>query len=192
MMVGRMALHALLANDLQELHVVVRPDDPLSWLSSPSIESEHLSRSQLEIIVCADAYKGMSYSIRSGVDAILSSNPNVDAIVIALGDQPFITAEMVRRLIMLMKENAEIDYAASSNKGVVMPPAILAKTMFPALLKLEGDAGARKLLLSADYRGMIVNYEGNDSQLLLDVDDEISLADARDYYYKSKGKRLTS
>lgn len=187
MTVGRMALHALLDNDLQELHVVVRPNDPLLWINSPTIEHDHSLPSQLHIVQCADAYKGMSYSIHSGVESILSSCPETDAIVIQLGDQPFISAEMVRRLMVLMQENPGLDYVASSCNGVIMPPAVVAVTMFSALMALEGDAGARKLFLSGLYQGITVNYDGEHSRLLLDVDDEISLSEARDYYRKNKG-----
>lgn len=158
---------------MERVHVVVRPDDPLNWLTG--LRNDPRYTIKLHIVVCEEASLGMSYSIRAGVDAALSSPPTSDAIVIGLGDQPFVTAAMVRRLLSIVGERPELDFAASSVEGVVMPPAVITKSMFAALRGLRGDMGARKLFGSPDYSGEVIEYEGEESDLLLDVDDENSL-----------------
>ncbi|WP_243867130.1 NTP transferase domain-containing protein [Paenibacillus sp. BK720] len=167
---GSMALRALLASGIGRIHLVIRPDDPLAWLRD--IRRDKLYVSQLNIVVCEEASLGMSYSIRAGVDAALSSSPNPDAIVIGLGDQPFVTAAMVRRLLAVMEENPALDFAASSADGIIMPPAIIRQSMYPALRGLRGDMGARKLFGSPEYKGKIIEFRGKDAEWLLDVDDE--------------------
>lgn len=166
---------------------MVRPDDPLAWLADMRNNSRYAN--QLHIVVCEEASLGMSYSIRSGVDAALSSFPKPDAVVIGLGDQPFVTAAMVRRLLSIMGERPEIDFAASSVDGAVMPPAIIRNTMFNALRGLKGDMGARKLFGSPEYNGEIVAYDGEAAELLLDVDDEKSLRLAERRYRDNRGRR---
>ncbi|WP_245772936.1 nucleotidyltransferase family protein [Paenibacillus catalpae] len=181
---GSMALRALLSSEIGRVHVVVRPDDPLVWLQE--VRHDPRFSSQLHIVVCEEASLGMSYSIRAGVDAALSSLPKPDAVMIGLGDQPFVTAAMVRRLFAVIGDRPEIDFAASSVDGVVMPPAVLRNTMFGALRGLKGDMGARKLFGSPEYAGEIVKFDGEDAELLLDVDDENSLrvAERRYRYFR--------
>lgn len=162
---------------------MVRPDDPLAWLLE--LRQDPRYASQLHIVVCKEASLGMSYSIRAGVDAALSSLPMPDAVAIGLGDQPFVTAAMVRRLLAIMERRPENDFAASSVDGAVMPPAVIRNTMFAALRGLTGDAGARKLFASADYKGEIVDYEGEAAELLLDVDDKDSLLIAERRYRRT-------
>ncbi|ACT01960.1 Uncharacterized MobA-related protein-like protein [Paenibacillus sp. JDR-2] len=166
---------------------MVRPDDPLTWLHD--IRESTLYTPQLNIVVCEEASLGMSYSIRAGVDAALSSLPVSDAVVIGLGDQPFVTAAMVRRLLVVMEENPALDFAASSMRGVVMPPAVIRHTMYKALCGLKGDMGARKLFSSPDYEGEILEFDGEDAELLLDVDDEYSLGQAVRRYRQIRGRR---
>mgnify|MGYP002398961890 CR=1 FL=1 len=176
-----MALRALLASRIGRVHIVVRPDDSLAWLHE--IRNDPRYASQLHIVVCEDAGLGMSYSIRAGVDAALSSLPEPDALLIGLGDQPFVTAAMVRRLLAVIRKQPSIDFAASSVDGIVMPPAVIRNTMFNALRELKGDIGARKLFGSPDYNGEMVEFHGEDAELLLDVDDENSLRIAQRRYH---------
>ncbi len=166
---------------------MVRPDDPLTWLQD--IRKSSLYATQLNIVVCEEASLGMSYSIRAGVDAVLSSLPVPDAVVIGLGDQPFVTAAMVRRLLVIMEENPALDFAASSMRGVVMPPAVIRHTMYKALRGLKGDMGARKLFALPNYAGEIVEFGGEDDELLLDVDDEYSLGLAAKRYRQTRSRR---
>ncbi|MCK9861408.1 NTP transferase domain-containing protein [Paenibacillus sp. ATY16] len=184
---GSLALRALLASGIGRIHLVVRPDDPLTWLQD--LRESSLYAPQLNIVVCEEASLGMSYSIRAGVDAALSSLPVPDAVVIGLGDQPFVTAAMVRRLLVVMEENPGLDFAASSMRGVVMPPAVIRHTMYKALRGLKGDMGARKLFASPDYTGEIVEFGEEAAELLLDVDDEDSLGQAVRRYRQIRGRR---
>ncbi|WP_336773068.1 nucleotidyltransferase family protein [Paenibacillus sp. MMO-58] len=184
---GSMALRAFLASGIGRIHLVVRPDDPLTWLQD--IRKSSLYATQLNIVVCEEASLGMSYSIRAGVDAVLSSLPVPDAVVIGLGDQPFVTAAMVRRLLVIMEENPALDFAASSMRGVVMPPAVIRHTMYKALRGLKGDMGARKLFALPNYAGEIVEFGGEDDELLLDVDDEYSLGLAAKRYRQTRSRR---
>ncbi|WP_284241519.1 nucleotidyltransferase family protein [Paenibacillus glycanilyticus] len=184
---GSMALRVLLASGLGRIFAVVRPDDPLHWLQE--IRNDPRYATQLHIVVCEEASLGMSYSIRAGVDAALSSLPESDAVVIGLGDQPFVTAAMVRRLLAVMEDNPMLDYAASSVEGIVMPPAVIRQSMFPSLRGLRGDMGARKLFSSAEYAGEIIAYGGEEADLLLDVDDEQSLRVAERRYRRNRDRR---
>lgn len=56
-----------------------------------------------------------------------------DAAIVALADQPFITASLVNRLIDTYERNPGLDYVASTHEGLAMPPALFSKEMFTVL-----------------------------------------------------------
>ncbi len=88
---------------------------------------------------------GMGSSIRTGVRAALELDPQLAALIIALADQPGVSAGHLGRLIATRRERGR-DIVASASGGIAQPPALFAAAWFPRLLALPGDAGARTLL----------------------------------------------
>ncbi|MBW7461689.1 NTP transferase domain-containing protein, partial [Paenibacillus sepulcri] len=88
---GSRALREMRQCGLDSLTVVVRPEDPLLWLYDRKDYRSPLAK--YRIVACKEAHLGMSHSIREGLAALLSDEP--DAIVVALADQPFITAALL-------------------------------------------------------------------------------------------------
>lgn len=85
---------------------------------------------------------GVSSSVRLGVAA--ARDLGADAVLIALADTPRVTAAHVFRLLDAADEaNAVV---ASSDGVKPCPPALFGAGRFEALLKLEGDEGARTLI----------------------------------------------
>ena len=89
-----------------------------------------------------DYVEGMSSSIRSGIEAL---SPDVQAAVIMLADQPFIDAEIIRRLIETYQTSGMRIVACQygSVRGV---PTLFDRALFLELLLLEGDQGARQVM----------------------------------------------
>ncbi|MNC32139.1 Purine catabolism protein PucB [compost metagenome] len=133
---------------LEPLVVVVRADDNLKWL--PPAGEHRVRRTE----TCLTAHLGLSFSLRCGLNAILPMQP--DAVVVALADQPFITASLVNRLIDTFERNPGLDYVTSTNEGMVMPPSLFSKRMFTVLQGLDGDKGAAEILRSAEYKGVVL------------------------------------
>jgi len=172
-----MGLLALLSSDLHKVKVVVHSDDSKAWIYAERCAVGTLDRFQLStvsVIVCAEASMGMSYSIRCGLESLLREEPSLNAVVIALADQPFITSGMINELIHCWSERSELDFVATAvHEGddgeiVLMPPAILSRSMFDSLFQLRGDTGARKLFESTDFQGY--GLLAGDRQSLFDVD----------------------
>lgn len=99
---------------------------------------------------------GQSRSIRLGVARALACD--VDAVLVVLGDMPFVTAAHLRALLA-----ADGDMVASSRDGQTMPPALFLRDRAGALLELDGDRGAGPLLAGATR---VVG----DAAMLADVD----------------------
>lgn len=101
----------------------------------------------LEINICINKnwHSGMSSSIRSGLKHLLSLEPNLDAILITLCDQPLITPESLQLLTTQFQTGSTPIIAAKYGDAVGVP-ATFSRELFNELLNLEGDKGARDLI----------------------------------------------
>lgn len=89
--------------------------------------------------------EGMSSSIRAGINALHENNPKLDAAIIALADQPLISAEVFDRLVEVYQNTGKL-IIASAYHDVVGVPALFDRTLFPELINLQGDRGAKALI----------------------------------------------
>ncbi|HEX7158044.1 MAG TPA: nucleotidyltransferase family protein, partial [Edaphobacter sp.] len=87
--------------------------------------------------------EGMGSSIRLGVHAVRNVAPETEGVVVMTCDQPAVTVNHLRRLIM----SGEVRASRYADRSGV--PAFFPKTYFDALTSLTGDAGARELLQSS-------------------------------------------
>lgn len=82
---------------------------------------------------------GQSYSLRAGLDHL--ARLSAPAAVIALVDQPLVTAASVERLVLAWQAGAQA--AVSTYDGRQMPPVLLDAGLWPEVTaSLEGDDGA--------------------------------------------------
>ncbi len=88
---------------------------------------------------------GMSSSIRAGITAIKENNPKLDALIIALGDQPLISTAVFNQLVQNYQKTEKIIIAATYS-DVIGVPALFSSVLFPELINLEGDRGAKALI----------------------------------------------
>lgn len=89
-----------------------------------------------------DFATGMASSIRAGVETLR----DLDGVVIALADMPGVSGEDFTKLVQRFRnEDGDMIVRAVSG-GKRGNPVILPKTLFPALLRLEGDIGARHIV----------------------------------------------
>jgi molybdenum cofactor cytidylyltransferase len=95
-------------------------------------------------VVNGEAAEGMASSIRAGLRALLECDTAVNGAVFLACDQPAVTADHLRQLA---KGGSEITVSAySGRKGI---PAYFPVPSFPRLLDLQGDVGARDLIMEA-------------------------------------------
>lgn len=104
------------------------------------------------------AHEGMASSIRVGVAALPRE---VEAVVITLGDQPTIEPQVVRRVVSAWRAarmgTRAVTTAYADGRG---HPTLFAAELFPSLLALDGDRGARDLLASLGDAVVSVNVAG--------------------------------
>jgi molybdenum cofactor cytidylyltransferase len=95
----------------------------------------------VEPVVVAGWEEGQAASLRAGVAAL---GPDLDAVVVTLGDQPLIGPATIARLAAEAAGPAPA--ARATWGGVPGHPVLLRRPLLDAIPELRGDAGARALL----------------------------------------------
>lgn len=128
------------------------------------------------IVTNDDWELGLATSISAGVAAV---GPDAEAIVIAVGDQPELDPFVVRAVVARWRETGQ-PIVSASYRGVRGHPVLFARSVFPELLALHGDAGARLLIERAPER---VSYVQVDTPMPPDVDTsgELEALEARTF-----------
>jgi molybdenum cofactor cytidylyltransferase len=85
-------------------------------------------------------------------------------------DQPFVSAFLLNELIVTQKNTGK-PIVTCQYENTFGPPALFYKTIFPELLDLKGDAGARK----------IVEQRSNDTATVLFTQGNIDIDTEEDY-----------
>ncbi|MBO9621381.1 MAG: nucleotidyltransferase family protein [Sphingomonas sp.] len=124
-----------------------------------------------EVVRNPDPSLGQARSLCHGVEA--AREVGADAVLIALADMPRVTAAHIYR--MFDAANGTATVVASSNGVHPTPPALIGSDHYDALLALEGDEGARELILAGRH---VVTSPAE----LVDIDTQEDLAELRALY----------
>jgi CTP:molybdopterin cytidylyltransferase MocA len=89
-----------------------------------------------------EAAEGMAASIRLGTAAL---PPDAEAVLFLTVDQPAVDVDLLRRLLELGAVDPGRP-AACAYSGTLGIPALLPRRLFPDLLALQGDRGAKSIL----------------------------------------------
>mgnify|MGYP001793309527 CR=1 FL=1 len=139
--------------------------------SAPSPRSDVLTAQGWGIISTPNAKDGQSTSLVSAVDAI-QSDPDIDQIILVLGDMPNVPAEHLDAMSKLA-EHQEVSAIMSECDGVLSPPALFKRQHFDALSKLSGDQGAKSVFLSSEIGRATLQFSPQQAQ---DIDHVADLA----------------
>ena len=118
----------------------------------------------VEIVTNQDWAEGMSTSLRAGLGAL---GPEVQAVLIALADQPALTPDLLRTLVA-RHQSSGAPITAPFYRGQRGNPVLFDRNLFPDLLAVEGDRGGRALF--ARYQGQIECLEVDDPAVIQDID----------------------
>jgi CTP:molybdopterin cytidylyltransferase MocA len=95
---------------------------------------------EAEVVVCEDWARGQAFSLRRGVAAL----PDADAVAVTLGDQPFITPQVIAGALDQL--GPRYDAVRVTYDGAPGHPVVLGRRVLDAVNELDGDTGARELL----------------------------------------------
>ena len=113
-----------------------------------------------DVILCADAKHGMGASLAYA----LSHARDADGWVVGLADMPYVQTGTISALADALLHGADI--AAPVFEGKRGNPVGFRSTHLPQLLALDGDQGARSLLMTRPVTTLVVA----DAGILRDID----------------------
>ena len=106
---------------------------------------ESLQDQAVDIIFNPAWEEGMASGIVAGLSNMLSSYPGVAGVIIAVCDQPFISAALLLELVSRFETSGK-GIVASAYADVEGTPVLFGAAYFEQLLALSGTEGAKKLL----------------------------------------------
>lgn len=113
--------------------------------SQASAVRQVLEKYPVTVFENVDWEKGMGRSLKSGMAFVLQQSPNLDALLIMVCDQPRLTVSHLTQVIDKAKP-AGVTLVASRYNGTLGVPALFKKDHFPALLKINDEGGASRLI----------------------------------------------
>lgn len=131
-----------------------------------------LSGLPVQFVENPDYAEGMSTSVAAGVAAF---PPDVDGVVVCLGDMPRISAEHLDRLMAAFDPVEGRLICVPTHRGKRGNPVLWASQFFPEICALKGDVGARHLI--GDHAEHVCEVPMPDDGVLLDVDSPAALAE---------------
>lgn len=130
----RHAVEAALAGGVDSVWVVTGPDvEPMETA---------LAGLDVQIVVNPAPEEGQAGSVRAGIAALPAS---VDTALIALGDQPALDPSIIPALLAARWTSAKPIVAPRYRDGQGNP-VVFKREVFPELLRLTGDQGARPMI----------------------------------------------
>lgn len=101
---------------------------------------------------------GMASSIKTGLRQLLLVYPQLRSCIITVCDQPHLDAEVFRKLALAQQQTGK-GIAASRYAETEGVPVLFGRQYFDALLHLDGQEGARKLLTKFKDDVALVPFE---------------------------------
>ena len=112
---------------------------------------------------------GMGSSIVSGMQALSASTQSLDAVLITLVDQPLVNTSDLEKIIEIFKKN-NTPLVAASYGNTLGVPALFSADLFPELLTLSGQKGAKAII--SKYSQSLAKLDLPAAKLDLDTPEE--------------------
>ncbi|MEO1553012.1 MAG: NTP transferase domain-containing protein [Pseudomonadota bacterium] len=121
------------------------------------ITNEHAAQGQASSIKCAILH--------------LMSKPEIDQVVIVLGDMPHLQPSHISRLLSAA-EPSSVRAVMSDCNGVLTPPALFKRDLFERLVRLTGDRGAKSIFCEIEHGARTINLTQAQA---IDIDNQADL-----------------
>jgi molybdenum cofactor cytidylyltransferase len=128
------------------------------------IEAE-LRESAAIVVENRDWRSGLGTSIRCGLQRLIASTPELDAVVLMACDQPFVEPQTLAALVAEQERSGKA-IVASSYANTLGVPALFDRSCFEALRALPDDSGAKALIESRQDEVAQIEFE----QGAIDID----------------------
>jgi molybdenum cofactor cytidylyltransferase len=112
-----------------------------------------------------DFAAGLSTSLKRGIAAL---PPDLDGVIVCLGDMPLISGRHLERLIAAFNPLEGRAIIVPTRRGKRGNPVLWSKRFFPEMAELAGDVGAKHLI--GEHAELVAEVEMDDDAVLVDID----------------------
>lgn len=130
------------------------------------------SRFQIKAVVNENWEKGIGSSIKCGLRNMLIENPILDAVIISVCDQPYLSSYIFDGLIKTYKKSNKkiITSAYADSIGV---PVLYDKSLFNELLSIPDDSGAKKYIIEKASADIIATFPFPKGEIDIDTVEDL-------------------
>jgi molybdenum cofactor cytidylyltransferase len=108
---------------------------------------------------------GLSTSLKRGIAAL---PPDLDGVIVCLGDMPLISGRHLDRLIAAFNPLEGRAIIVPTRRGKRGNPVLWSRQFFPEMTGLAGDVGAKHLI--GEHAELVAEVEMDDDAVLVDID----------------------
>jgi len=126
---------------------------------------------KVRFVKIRDFTGGLSELLKCGLRTL---PPDCEGVAVLLGDMPFVTSQLIDVLIAAFDPTDGRAICVPVHRGQRGNPVLWDRQFFPEMLALEGDTGAKQLLIR--HQAMLYELEVADDGPLTDIDTPEDLA----------------
>jgi molybdenum cofactor cytidylyltransferase len=124
-----------------------------------------LGKLPVERVRNPDFAAGLSTSLKRGIAAL---PPDLDGVIVCLGDMPLISGRHLERLIAAFNPLEGRAIIVPTRRGKRGNPVLWSKRFFAEMAGLVGDVGAKHLI--GEHADLVAEVEMDDDAVLVDID----------------------
>ncbi len=110
--------------------------------------ASQVSQLSVEVVENPQWSLGIGTSIRTGIEVLMTSHPNVEAAIILLCDHPLVSSQLIDQIVAAYRLTKK-SIVASQYAGTLGVPALFDRTLFSELIALEAK-GAKQVIQKYD------------------------------------------
>jgi len=130
------AIHTAIQSEVAEIVVVLG--------ANADAHQKEITNERVDVVKNWDWEKGIGTSIACGVEKLTELLPHATACIILLCDQPYISAELIKKMQKIHSSSAK-GIVACKYASTIGTPALFDKKYFKHIKLLKEDQGAKKL-----------------------------------------------
>lgn len=135
----------------------------------------HITMGRCHMIRNENWEEGLSSSIRYGLSSAMTQKPSMEAVIFVLCDQPYLTSAIIDAIILKFRSSQKPIVNCKYGDGYG-PPTLFSSTLFPFLLKLNGNDGAKSIVRQYASDVDFIDFPGGASDIDT-LDDYKNLSD---------------
>jgi molybdenum cofactor cytidylyltransferase len=136
-----------------------------------SVHKEIIETLPVTIEINQEWSNGMGSSLKAGLQRLLKDVPNIEAVIITVCDQPYLTADHLKKLFEAFA-NTSSEVVASHYNNTKAVPALFSKSLFKKLLELADEDGARRII--RQHEGTIALVPFEKGEIDIDTPDDLN------------------